>query len=478
MNIRTTLILLVLLVLGVVALMLTRAGQDDATTHPTQNTTPETLARDAQPVFSESELRTGLGRIGLYPGQDRPLVLERRGGQHWTTSPLVFPADPRAIDELLSILADLRGEPTDDDAIGPVPDMPLIKLGTVEDPITIRVGNRLGGGRAGIVVDRGGGSTRYIVRDTLRDLFDNFDARLFFAKSINAPPMPATARVELLVDGERSALVQRDGQWWVEHGNGLERALESALPRRPGVRDYFALFAKLEIQSHADPRDAPNRAAFGLDRPLIAVRFEPLATDRDPNPDADAWVMRVGVPADPADQTRYVSYGPADDAAHAVFIVPTQQAIRLGQDATAFRDPRLITTPTALIESITTLTPAGGKQRFDFAAGAGATLTADDAAPTAISPRAAASIVTALYDARAVGYVEQRPVNAEPLMTIQITARLNGPNESFTLYRDPQAAARDTPTVLARRSNEPVLLRVEQSAVASLLDSGFRTAPD
>jgi hypothetical protein len=461
MNLKTTLILLALLALGVGALMLTRGGEDDNTAGP--KPTPGTTDTDARPIFDESDLGPALTRIGFVPGAGRTLVLERPAGRRWRVSPAQLPAEPRAIDEILTLLAELRGEAAPNDAPDLAPDAPRITLGKGEASITIRVGERLGGGRALVAVERyGADAERFVVQDTLQDVFEYFDATLLFGKSIDVPAMPTTRRVELNADGERSALVQDNNEWWIEHGESRERALESSLPRYPGVRDYFGLFDEIEIKSHVDPQEARNRAAFGLDRPLISVRFVPID-----EPDA-GWVFRVGVPADPIERTRYASYGPAGSDAHAVFTIPESQAIRLGQRATAFRDPRLITTPTALIASITTSTSTGDKHRFNFDTDAPA-LSLDERPAVALEKQAAATIITALYDARAIAYVEQLPTGSDRLASIRIEARLNGPSESLTLYSDPEAD-QDTPTVLARRGEETVLLRVERSVVEALLE--------
>lgn len=457
MNLKTTIILLVLLALGVAALLLTRTGEDGPNIP-----TPGATDSEAQHVLTADELGLQLKTIQFHPGFDRPLHLQRQAGRWRITSPQPFPANPQAIDEVLSRLAELRGTPTDEN-FGPEPDQPALVFGDGEQETTIWLGKRLGGGRAGIAVRKRNSTQNYVVQDSLQELFDNLDTRLFYDSKIDPPLMPDTLRVEIVAQGKRSALEQVNGRWWIGSDPPRERALARGLPKHAGVNNYFELIRTIQIKRHIGYDDANNHAAFGLDRPLIAIRFVPIA---DTNP---TRVLNVGVPGDPTDQTRFVSFGRADDPHPAVFTVDTPTALALGQSATAFRDPRLIATPSALIESISVTTPDDNTHQLSFNTDGTAELIRNQDDPVTLQHPAPAMLTTSLYDARATDYLSQPPPGAEPILTARLTARLNGEPESFTLYTDPQADA-DNPTVLVRRSDESVLLRVERNAVEALID--------
>lgn len=487
MNLKTTVILIAFLALGVAAVMLTRGTGDK----PNPDT-GQTNATDDQPILDADQLGPSLSRITFDFGTGGPrLILERRAGRWWVKAPHEFPADRQAIDSLLTLLGDLQGTPTEDHS-GLIPDGPGITLSYPDSEIWLSFNKRIGAGREPITVSSGGAVNHYNAKAVLNDLFERLDPSAFFARSIDAPLMAQVGRIEITSDGATSQLVQQDGRWRIEDGRSTERALEQPIGEFPGVATYFKLFDAAEIMGHQVYTKEQGLRAFGLDKPLIRVRFVPA--HNGPSDPSEIRTLSIGVPADPADQTRFVSYGRANDPQPAVFTVATPYALAFGQSATAFRDPRIVNTPPTLIESIKVtdqelvqpdpqLSPAVLKpqDRFGISTftirfttdGKAELSTPSDTSTenqwTGFPPERGAAMLHALTSALALAFVDEGVQELKPIKSVRITARLGRPMEHFTIYQDPESGE-DKPTVLICRAQETVALRIERAAVQALLD--------
>ena len=167
---------------------------------------------------------------------------------------------------------------------------------------------------------------------------------IFYATKIDPLLMPEYGRIELSSNDSNSALIQSiPGEWQVSQDQAIAPALTEQLGEYPGVATFFELHNSIKPHVHIEYFRAVELAQYGLDRPLISVRFVP--SEADPDDMSASISLNVGVPADPKDENRYVSYGRSDDPRPAVFTIATPIALAFGQQATNFRDPRIMITP-------------------------------------------------------------------------------------------------------------------------------------
>lgn len=478
MNPKTTSILLIVFVLAIIALLLTQmqSGPGASTIPPN----PDAAANIDQPILRAEQLGNDLMRITLDGGLMGTLLeLERVNGRWWVSQPSRFPANPAAVDELLGLLAGLSGRPTEQDG-GLVPDASGVMLADPDGETSIWFSSRLGAGRAILTLSKGDQYQNYIAQDTLHDLFDTLDTAVFYAKKIDPPLTPEVARVEVTLPGGTSVLTQRDGRWWIGENANAERALEDELEQKAGVSNYFKLITKLELSEPQHDTGADGLARFGLADPLIRARFVPF--DDADHAGASGLELRVGVPADPLDEQRYVAVGGLDATRPAVFKAPTQIALALGVDATAFRDPRVLITPPTLIESIDLKChvvlgegPEIVRESIAFRPDGPpvlTTLTTRHQEQRTLSREKCARMLSRLSSARALEFVPFEPGKWARKTSVTVHATLGGEPEAFSVYTAPQDEPGDNgddgTVYYVRRGEEPVAIEVERSAVADL----------
>jgi len=436
MNPRSTFILLGLFAVALaVAMILPATGlirrSDGTNTHGRETQSASLLSAD--------ELGLSLKRIRVHLGPPGPdaIELERQGGRWWVTKPNRFVAHPPAINELLDLLAEMTGHPTDLPA-GPAPEGPSISLNFGDHETDLYVSTRSGAGRAVITIRKDGKTQNLLSQDTLIDFLDQFDSAHFYARKIEIPLMPEVERIAFTTPEGGSSLVQRDGRWFIGEENNAERALAQTTLGYPGVDEVFKLLSVIELVQLQDA-DTPL-TAFGLDRSIASVKIEsPQGT----------LEIRIGVPADPEDTIRYLSINYADEDRPAVFTAATSYALLLGQAATSFRDPRIMATPSSLVGSMHVISAAGQTRT--------------------LSAELARQVLQQLDQARAREYIPAQADSWQKIASVRIDPELGGEPESFTLYDDPQ---RDpaTETVLVIRGDEPVALRFDLTSVAGLID--------
>lgn len=462
MNLKTTLILLVFLGLAVAALVVTQTGRDNNTNPPPPAGAPVV----GETILGEDTFGQSLSRIVLrFNKQDERVELIKQRGRWSVVYPHRFPADTQAVNELLGILSSLKA------AIEPNRERPAetgksIVLGSDRGDTTITMHKRLGVGRGELTVTQGNTTAHYNADATLHELFEKIDIRAFFARSIDAPLITELGRIEINVQGETpSTLFERDGRWWIQTPTTPQRALGIGLPDAQGVNDFIAWLDNADILEHRI-YDAPRGLAqFGLDQPLIAVRYLPI--DANAGDPGAGWLLRVGADDVPG-TTRFVSFGRADDPRPAVFTMPSPKAIAFGQRARSFRDPRIVSTPPTLIDTLTVRQPRTPDRTIAINPRGGATVTAGNAPPVEWSAETCAAVLNALTRARAVAYAENRLDELGVLATVELVPRLDGETESFTIGEFP-FENRDDRTVWVRRGNESVALRVDRTAVNALL---------
>lgn len=464
---RTTIILLILLSLAGSALLLLPRGT------PTPPPTEE--GAESKPLFDEDQLGPTIAVIRVFAKTSKKpdLVLVKKNGRWWVSSPHLFPAHRPALDKLLTMLAQVQAKPIgEDDAAYPGDEFHgrSLTLDYTDRPsIQVSLGERIGAGRARIGPDPGLYLNSLVAETdtTLHDYFDAFNHADYYAKKIDVPIMPDVESIDLVSLDERSILVQQDDGWFIGEGEDAERALAQGLPDTPGIDQLFKLFDLLELSA---PLPAgTSLSAYGLENPLASITLGPV---RNAPAQADNTItISLGVPADPDDTQRFISVTYDKATPPAVFTAPTQYALLVAQKATRFRDPRIITTPITLIDRVLLFDglSGGGAQLIKLDQGRATLVTGHSGSGRALDKDRLASLLTALAGARASDYTPLPKDGSQSLQAVAIKPRLHGKDEVFEILADPASNPQE-PTVLIRRGNEPVVLRVPREAVAGLLD--------
>ncbi len=464
MNLKATLILLVVFALALAAYLLTR-GSTSSTTGTGNTTDNNTQA--SGPILSTSDLGPALSRITFVLGEDGVrLELARIDGRWRVTKPHDFPADTQAVDELLTLLGNLRGFKSSQ-PLSPFPDQSSLALSIDNKVIELRLAKRQGSGRAGLTLVNGSDESHFDADDTLHDLIDQFDQTAFFARKIDTPLITAIGRITFTAEGGESLLIQDAGQWWIGQGADRQRAWDRGIAGQPGVNDYFHLLNTLAVYEHQPYDKSAGLAQFGLERPLIRVRLAPL--DVSPDQLDTITEIRVGVPADPTDQLRYVSYAKASAPSPAVFTIPTAYALALGQPATSFRDPRITATARTLIQSLTLSAPNQPERVISFKQDGSGLYAVGDEAPIALDRATCSTFLDRLTAPQALGYFTEPADQLSLILRVRLDKRLGQAAEQFAIYQDPATTA-EKPTVLVRREAEPVALRIDRSVIEPMLN--------
>lgn len=464
---KTTILLLLLLVIAGGLLLLLPVGN------------PPTRSQDEtkiSPLFNEDQLGPSLAVIRLFVStREQPdLVLVKKNGRWWISDPHLFPAHRSTVDDFLAMLAQIHAEPVqDDDPIDPIdPDserhnQSLTLEYTDRPPIQVSLGERVGAGRArikpGLELDFPDLIAETEV--TLHDYFDTFNRADFYARKAYAPIMPEVDQIDFkTIEGE-STLVQHDGEWLIGADENAERALAQDLPEVAGVQQIFKLLKLLDL-SNPQPKGTPL-SAYGLEQPLASITLGPLRnalvqTDK-------AMTISLGVPTNPDDTHRYIGVRYHRSTPPAVFTAPTQHAMLLAQEATNFRDPRIVEMPASLIASINLKFGEDTSEWIEFPLNKPPIFHRLNSEQVPIPSDRAADLLRALTQTQALAYLPLKPDEWDEWVSATITPRLGGKPEPITVYDDP-ASTQENPTMLVRRGTEPVALRVPRPSVEGLFN--------
>jgi hypothetical protein len=466
MNLKITLSLVAVLAIAIAALLLTPGNE--STTQ--KSGTTETAAADSEekPVIPREALGSELNRITFNSArQDTVLKLERIDGRWWVTTPNQFPANAKQVDELLNQLSAMKGRGAKQNKPnGFVNDSPGVHLQHGNQETKVYLSKRLGAGRAILTVKYGDRMQGLNSSDALPELFGALNPNSYYGKAITPPLMPEIGRIEFNTPEGQSVLVQRDEQWWIGDDESPERALAQDVGDDPGIAQYFTLLQTIELIEVQDHDASP--AAFGLENPVIRISMTGVDHTGDDN---ESLELKVGAPADLEDQTRFISINYGGQRKPAVFTVATEYALLLGQSAKAFRDPRIVTTPPSLIQTITLIsdTPEKPDALIRLLPDRAELIIGPSGGSQPIDLVQLETALRKLSDTRSIDFVPMASQKQDLLVTVAIKPILNREVEVFEIRRDPDSDA-NTPTLLVRRGTERVALRVAEDEVAGLLD--------
>lgn len=481
MTLKTTAILLIVFAAAIGALLLTRGGESNPLSDPLGRS-----STDEPPLIRADQLASDLTSITIDDGLRGVLLkLDKVRGRWWVTKPYPHPADARSIDELLNLIGGLTVDTAadlSDKSSAFAPDASFIKLGYEGRDVLLCIGDRRGAGRAIVTTVRDREVRHHLTQATLNELYDTFDLSVFYSPSIDPPLLPELSRIRFDLPEQASALSQANGRWWIEHADQRERALEISSGDRPGLDALISLVGSIELGPIQPYRTADDLAKYGLDDPLVTVRFEPMP---GPGSTQQALTLGVGLPTDPLDERRFISVSqtPIDIQSNdtstpvAVFTAPTAQALALGQPATAFRDPRATSLAAVMIRTLTIDRvdayrdmPRPTTLELSLPPDGAALLAVNGGEPREVSPQRAARALDALVRLRAESFEPIESDLQQPLATLTIQPRLDGETERFNFYRIPAQTPSPRRQLALRRGDEGVLLLVDAADLDFLFD--------
>jgi hypothetical protein len=458
MNPKTTLILVAVLVLAGVAYLLTTKSDPGSEDGPTGQDGRDKL------LLEETLRKTSIDRLLIQSDEGGDGLEVTRDGNRWrVTQPHNFPADASAVKNLFALMRSVRGYESEGGAIPET--APRVYLNPAQEQYALTLGQRRGAQRAELFLSDADNTTRFNAQDTLHDFFESFDPANFYANKLQVPLMAEVDRIAFETPTGKSLLVQRNEQWWIGDSENAERALSHEIDVHPGVAQLFQLLQTIELIDLQDTGTSP--AAFGLE--------EPIATFRLSKADDQAKLeLRLGVPENTDSKTHFIGIQYTGHPKPVVFTISTQFALLLGQDATAFRDPRVMTIPRSLIGSLVIKNKRGHYTIRFMPNGIQFVTSGPDFTPD-VTPQETNEgeiIAQLLSKTRAIDYVTRDITDVKPVASVVIHPRLDGEKETLTIYPDTNE------TVLIRRNDEQTLLKVERTSIQMLLDRNFTDSSD
>jgi len=274
MNLKTTLILIVLLiVVGVTAYL--QFSQD---TDLARQNKPD--QENAQKLLSAQELDPKtISRIEIAQADEKPFALSKIDGKWWQTEPVVYPLREMAVEDLLRISSLLTVfqafEPGEDglpslDELDLAPALATVKMTGDNTSVQFNLGRVGAKGRAYLTLNDDN-SQVYVVRGTLHSQTLLAEAHNFRVRHVKPLGMklPASADVVIIENqdlDQRAELHRIDGRWFM-NPEGTERA------SREAVESLIATTNELPIQQYITT-DSDSLASFGLQPAQTSITIQ------------------------------------------------------------------------------------------------------------------------------------------------------------------------------------------------------------
>lgn len=363
MNVKTTLLLLVVLVAVIAAMLITRGHEFIA---PSQDSRPGSALFTADQFPAES-----IDRISLQFADGTRLQAEKRDGEWWQSEPVHFPLNQWSVRQMLDSLAGLRslesfqpgqdGNPTLEDT-GLAPPRVTVQLRGTRDAKDVQQLVRLGrcvSNRTYLQV--GDRLPVFVVSGALTDSVSRSAVLQWRRTTLPAPSAGSTQRVILDTPRQNIEISRSDGRWQIQR----------PLPARADAQVVDALAAaisRLTIKQFV--ADAPpDLSVFGLTSPTAVLTVfsappapPPAATTSPASPQAASLpstqpttepapapqlrqTLTVGAPADMQGDTYFATWSDSREPGNVVFTIPQQDVARLQVSLDSLRDPRI--TPVA-----------------------------------------------------------------------------------------------------------------------------------
>ena len=366
MNFRTTILLLVLLIIVAGSLYFIENKRGDAPT-PVADTTA--TDRDGEPLHEPDAFPADAVAAITIEHKGTTIEIVREGDDWQQTAPTAFPLTSWSTEQIGKDAAGLhhveRFTPGRDDApaladIGLEPPVATVTFrfkpgenGSTPAARTIRLGDRLAiGGRGYAMV--GGSEGVYVINDALHKQILGKKPEELRKKSFDAPEEGKSDRVLYTRDGRTLALLKADGNWAFGGSDGGRVDKEK-------VKTLLTNVGSMYISEFI--ADEPvNLADYGLDEPQItvAIRAAPQAKSEDADGGGEGEqeqeeeeqddapgveVLRIGGPVDFKNEHFFATRSLADEPSHVIFTVAKYFVEKFTESVDDFRDARITPLP-------------------------------------------------------------------------------------------------------------------------------------
>ncbi|MCC7146623.1 MAG: DUF4340 domain-containing protein [Phycisphaeraceae bacterium] len=357
MNFKSTLTLLVLLIVVFAALMYVRHNP------PADRQTSPEASSGGSALFAPGQLPAEkVERIALTYADGRRLVLAGQQDDWWQQEPVRFPIETRAALNLAEAAARLHwlekvrpggGNSPGRQAMGLDPALVKMELaGTTggEEPrpfaVTILIGKHLAGRMYVALEDE---EAAYVVDDELASRLFDEDILEWRRRDLPAPTVQQAQKL-VLRQGEQTVEVIKDQGHWMFAAPLAGRVDEEAVSRILGALGnvYITQFVADE------PKDA---ATFGLDKPTMELQVTslgapasdvtPVTTAQAASPGGDTgnltphtMTLRIGGHADLSGAESFATWDQDHEPGQVVFAIGKQDAQALTPELESLRDRR------------------------------------------------------------------------------------------------------------------------------------------
>ena len=329
MNVRTTLILLVLLTALGGAYLLVQSVDGDGRTVAEGPATPLVTGRNFTTITIDQDGRT--------------IKLRREGDRWWQVEPVRFVVANEAVEAIVNAalsLVPLDTVPVDGNGdastSGPGLDPPAATVAFTSDAgtQTLHLGRGGVGNGATLRLDRE--AVVHRVTPTLHDLVVDARPATWRPAGLAAPDPAAVRRIRLDLGDTTTHLTRTPDGWRLgpDADARAEDAAAEALAGLPGT---------LEVRAYVSD-DADVLARYGLAEPEVAAAWS-TAT-------GETRTLRVGRAADLADERVYATWSDTDAPSPVVLVLDRAAVEPLRADTDELRDPRLFAAEPGLVRGM------------------------------------------------------------------------------------------------------------------------------
>lgn len=481
MNYKTTLFLLVLLVMAGAVLWVVREN-----TNAPPGAAESAGVEEGKPLFMADELSVEtIQGVEIQSADGAKATLARQAEVWRQVEPVRFDLDNWSVTDLLDSVGSLRWDerfvpgqsgatpgaaaPTLEQAGLSTPQMRLTLHGERDGKAytrTLSLGKRLGG-RA--YVQRDGDERVYLVDDVLAHKLTGEGVASLRKRSLEAPGESQAQRVVLRRGQETIELVKSHGQW------SFAPPLSGRVSR-DAVRQLLTGISNIYIKSFtSDTRT--DLSPFGLDEPSAELAVTFAAPDSDAGATAETEpaqsqpsamptrtvTLRLGGATELGGEDRYATWASDDQGGRVVFTLAGHDASKLDIGVDALRDPRLSPVDPTSVWQVQVQREEGPTLKLEQ--GNGGWTLLEPKVDYTLDAASVSDFVGALAQIKAEHYrTQDLPVNTPSIATVTLSAAGQSQAEILRFYWLKAADADKTPSLLAVRNDEAVGYIVPESA--------------
>ncbi len=458
MNYRTTIGLLVLLVVAGASAYFLLRGQTATDLAPT-----DVLERgEGGPIFVAADFPKGDLESITIEKAGQTIAIHREGENWRQTSPIEFPLNSWSASPLLDDALELKytermrpkGEKDAGDGLtlegaGLNPPAAVITYqfaGPAKLQQVIKLGRKSISGKA--YLQRGNDPRIYVVNDTLHRIVLDQQVNEWRKRSLEGPKEGNLKRLELRKGISGVTLVKSDGQWTLDAPNAGRADVET-------VRELMKAIDSIYVDKFV-AESPKSLAPYGLDYPKLRMTVT-FADDK-------TRVFSIGGTTDlSSDAKHYATWdsGAADSAV--VFTISKTEADKFDKTVDQLRDARI--TPVDKV-AVTAMTITQGRSAIKLEKGADGWQFARDSQPFAGDPDSIDKLVAAVTSAKAKSYVPNVEVKIPHELEVTLTATGRAEPEVLRIF----AADKQSKRRMVLRNNETTGYLVPGDELAGLFE--------